>query len=267
MSPAPVDHLLRAHHSWQHDGTYLAVPFFRFINAIEDCSFLTEVTPWTQEQTNILLVPHGCWPQPLPDGYHAVFAHETFAGAQAEHGHPLKGLRLPLSSVPVFSGDVHVPQRQGTVIDAGAPTLIRFGDSYSPRVLLMDLNKGCEPVVKSIPIEGPTKRLVEGHVHPDGAIDWHNIEVLARGDIVKVRFTFEGEIPSLAHLRANVIDDISANGATLHSIDVGSAVSKTASTPRNPVSRSDADLVRQYGGARSLSQPSIKAGLSIVEGK
>jgi hypothetical protein len=248
-----------------HDASDPSVPFFRFINCVESCRYVTEVMGWEAEGHRVLVVPNGAWPQPFPDGFDMVFAHQTFAGAKAEHGTILNGLRLPLVSGLIFSGDVHVPQRQGMVTYIGAPTLMRFGDTYKPRVLLMDLSFATDPIVRTIPITGPTKRLVEVRAFPDGSLDWINIENVQKGDLVKVRVTFQGALPSLAHLRADIAECVGKPGGTLHAVDMGSTA-KITSTPRNPVSRSDADLVRQYATANRFDQPVVKAGLGIVQG-
>jgi hypothetical protein len=256
-------HILRGN----HDASDPSVPFFRFINCIPGCRYVTELIGWEAEGHRVLMVPNGAWPQPLPDGFDMVFAHQTFAGAKAEHGTTLNGLRLPLVSGPIFSGDVHVPQRQGMVTYIGAPTLMRFGDTYKPRVLLMDLSFATAPIVRSGPIGGPTKRLVDVQAHADGDLTWHGISAVNKGDIVKVRVSFHGEIPSMAHMRANLDRAIKERNATLYSIDVGNNTRDRAPVPTRPVSRSDADLVRQYGASRSLAQPVIKAGLDIVKGE
>ena len=254
-------HILRGN----HDASDPAVPFFRFVNAIKGCRFITEVEHWLRDDYRVMLIPNGCWPTPLhADGFDAVYTHHTFAGAQGEHDFRLHGLRLPLSDVPIFSGDVHVPQRQGTVTYIGAPTLIKFGDSYQPRVLLVDVTAGSQPLYRSFSIVGPTKRLVEVVAYPDGRIAWPRGEV-NKGDLVKVRVSFEGEIPSLAHLRADVGDHIKRLGGVLHAIDAVDP-QRTTATPRRPVSRSDTDLVRQYASAHHLNKDVTKAGLDIVKG-
>ena len=254
-------HIIRGN----HDASDPAIPFFRFINQIEGCRFLTEVTAWQQQEFRVLLVPYGCWPDQLPDGYHAVMTHHTFTGAVAEHGTRLNGLRLPLSFVPVFSGDVHVPQRQGSVTYVGAPTLIRFGDAYKPRVLLVDLVPDSQPVVRAIPIGGPTKRLVEVRARVDGVLYWkEDLLAVEPDDIVKVRVSFPNGPPPLSHLRADIAKAIEQRHAKLFAIEVAGDRRNT-NTPRTPVSRSDTDLVRQYGAAHNLQPAVIKAGLGIVE--
>lgn len=261
LSAGRCIHIIRGN----HDASDPMIPFFRFVNAIESVAYLTQNTIWQSEGWRVLLVPYGCWPEQLPDGIHAVMTHETFAGAYAEHGTKLNGLRLPFTNIPIYSGDVHVPQQQGSVTYIGAPTAIRFGDTYSPRVLMLDV-EGKVLSTCSIAVQGPTKKLVGVVADKDGVLLWAERTKVNKGDIVKVRVTFEGEIPSLAHLRADIAEGIERVGGTLYAIDVRD-LPHTTSTPHQPVSRSDADLVRQYAKAHNFTQPTTDAGLAIVERK
>ena len=146
-----------------HDASDPAVPFFRFVNAIERCRYITETTGWEVEDKRVLLIPNGAWPQPANTlGWDMIFTHETFSGAKAEHGKTLSGLRLPFEPVPIFSGDVHVPQRQGMVTYIGAPTAIRFGDTYHPRVLIMDLVAGSRTRGAYAPDQRPHQEALRG---------------------------------------------------------------------------------------------------------
>lgn len=74
-----------------------------------------------------------------------VFLHHTFKGAIASNGHELDGTNASLFAEPaggVFSGDIHVPQSVGNVEYVGAPYVIRFGDTYEPRLIVLDIDTG-----------------------------------------------------------------------------------------------------------------------------
>lgn len=243
-----------------HDGDP-RMPFFRFINAVPDCRYVTEIDFWECDGWRAMLIPNGQWPEVLPDGIDAVLTHHTFAGASAENGQKLRGVRLPMSTVPIYSGDVHVPQRHGSVTYVGPPTLIRFGDSYQPRALLLD-NLGA----RYVPLHGPTKRLLNVVVHPDRRYEWLPWGVVSRGDVVKVRVHFSGKVPALAHVAADIRAAMSEAGFVLYAIEPQVAKPGNA-LPTVPVARSDRELVVQYGEARGLDGPTIKAGIDVVRGK
>ena len=217
----------------------------------------------TQLEVNadrIALIPYGCWPEQLPAGIDAVFTHHTFAGAVSESGKRLGGVRMPMGSVPIFSGDIHVPQKRGKLTYVGAPTLIDFGDSFRPRVLII-ADDGVYPVY----IDGPTKRLVELTADVNGEFQAiAGASPLNRGDIVKIRVHFHEGIPPLAHLKADIGEWAKALGLVVHSV-LPVVERRDTTLPPVPSSRQDSDLVRQYGTARNLDQPTVAAGLAIVE--
>lgn len=242
-----------------HDGDP-RTPFFRFINAIPDCRYVTTTEFWEQDDWRVALIPNGQWPALLPEA-DAIFTHHTFGGARAENGQQLRGERMPMASVPIYSGDVHVPQRHGPVIYVGPPTLIRFGDDYKPRVLL--LNHPSEPVSwLSIPVEGPMKRLLNVTVEADGRLVWEK-QRAAPGDVVKVRVHFSGKVPPLAHVAADIRAATDKGGLVLYAIEP-QGDKHTDSMPKVPVARSDRDLVIQYGEAQGLDKPTIETGLDVV---
>jgi hypothetical protein len=244
-----------------HDGDP-RTPFFRFINAIPDCRYVTTTEFWECDGWRAALIPNGQWPAVLPEA-DAIFTHHTFAGARAENDQTLGGVRMPMGSVPIYSGDVHVPQRHGPVIYVGPPTLIRFGDSYQPRVILLDTKlMGDKRVYATIPVKGPKKRLLNVTAHPDGKLVWEKATVGA-GDVVKVRVHFSGKVPPLAGVAATIRAATDKAGIVLYAIEPQVA-GHTTEMPKVPVARSDRDLVIQYGEAQGLDHPTIEAGLSVV---
>ena len=207
------------------------------------------------------MIPHGTWPDTLPDCYF-ILTHHTFAGAYAENGVGLRGLRLPLRSPPIFSGDVRVPQRQGPVTYVGPPTLIRFGDSYQPRVILLDGDE-TKQFATSITLRTPTKRLVNVVADPTGACAWP-VQDIYEGDILKIRVFFDAApLPPMSHVRASLDEAAKRLGASIYSI-IPMLDREATAMPVTPVSRSDVDLVRQYARTQGYAQPVTEAGLKIV---
>lgn len=131
-----------------HDFIDPANPFFRFLSCVEGLHFVTEPT-WVEEH-RVALIPH----QPDQAAFDraceiiqpkakAVLCHATFDGAIAETGARLTGLRASLVSqmapqATLIAGDIHRPQQLACgVTYVGAPYAVRFGDDYTPRVLLI----------------------------------------------------------------------------------------------------------------------------------
>lgn len=141
-----------------HDILHAAHPFFEFISCFDNISWISVPTV----RDNCLFLPHTrdykkAWANVDFEGHDFIFAHNIFEGVKA-NGQSLSG--IPRSVFPdgcfVISGDVHEPQSLEPVLYVGSPVLCDFGDSYLPRVLLLDgLN------VKSIKVQGVQKRLIQ----------------------------------------------------------------------------------------------------------
>lgn len=116
-------------------------PFFGFLHYIEGIEYVSE----PREVDGVWLVPH----QPNQASFDAaleteckkLMLHQTVEGAIAETGGHLGGLNVAgiaaLKPVWCLSGDIHRPQQCGPVTYVGAPYHVRFGDDFSPRVLLV----------------------------------------------------------------------------------------------------------------------------------
>jgi hypothetical protein len=157
--------LLKGNHDYLSDPD---VPFFHFLRHMPQVRWVCNPTGCTLPGIGrTLFLPHTRaykrdWAGLSFEGYDYLFAHCSVTGAGTGHGRRLEG-GVPLSIFPrdarVISGDIHVPQQVGCVTYVGAPSLVDFGDDYQPRFLLLDGDR-----MRSIPIHGPQKRLVEVHV-------------------------------------------------------------------------------------------------------
>ena len=134
-----------------HDYIAHVRPFFKFLNCIEGLHFVAE--PTFLRDLGLSMIPH------MPDQAHfdaacdqmpqnsALMCHATITGASSETGMPLTGL----SASPIrrfrrsamWAGDVHRPQTLKCGLTyVGSPFRIRFGDDFTPRVLLVDEKTG-----------------------------------------------------------------------------------------------------------------------------
>lgn len=257
-----------------HDYRAEDVPFFRFLRHIPrvrwinkptrlnliglgDCMFLPHagdcVKEWTQEGVPTMKVD---W----------FFCHATFDGTKTETGHSLSG--VPRSIFPqgsrVVSGDIHTPHDWYV----GAPYSVDFGDSYDPRVLILDGTKK-----KSIPVPGPQKRLITAsglepllELHA-GKHSRKSTAHVNPGDIVKVRVEIPaGTDVSRADVRARVRDWAARNGVELGVTEVLSPrAASGAVTTRRSHKASDEELVRAYAKKMGKGKSTVAAGLKIME--
>jgi DNA repair exonuclease SbcCD nuclease subunit len=163
-----------------HDYTSADCPFFHFLRRIKNVHWITKVsridmTVWGLG--DCLFLPHTRdwktdWAK-LPhleevDDLDFVFAHNTFEGAESEHGKRLSGIPLEAlpNGIPVISGDIHTPQTIGQVTYVGSPYRVDFGDTFEPRALL--LGRGGR--MTTLPVTGTTKRLLIGRLEGNAIV-------------------------------------------------------------------------------------------------
>lgn len=239
---APV-HIVRGN----HDGIDPEWPYFQFLNVMPKVKFYSQPSRMEGVNTEVLILPHSRnpieeWSTLDFSKYRLVFAHVTVEGADSESG---ISLRSEVSEeffskrhVAVYAGDVHVPQRRGCVLYVGAPYPIRFGDSFRPRVLLLEVDRA-KVKEKSIDLALTMAR----HMLDIASADELDV---AAGDQIKVRLHLPSDmLGQWLPRRKAIISKCRALGADLVSIE----------------------LVREEG-ARSITAPERKAktALQVLNG-
>jgi predicted phosphodiesterase len=184
-----------------HDFLHKEHPYFQFVSRFENLRWISVPT----SMDNCLYLPHTRdykkdWEGIDFKGHDFIFAHNIFEGVKV-NGQALSG--IPQHMFPddamVISGDVHEPQTLNLVTYVGSPCLCDFGDSYQPRVLLLDdLN------IKSIKVHGQQKRLID----LDWVEGWTKVQHSANeNDIVKIRVNLETkDVSEWATIRKHVED-------------------------------------------------------------
>ena len=205
-----------------HDFLDKENPFFAFLHRFDNVTWLLEPTVRAHQDDagvlhKVLFLPHTRnykkdWKDIDFKGFDLILAHNIFTGVNAANGHALSG--IPPSIFPkdaqVISGDVHEPQSFDCITYVGSPFTVDFGDSFEPRVLMLDGKRRV-----SIKVGGQQKRVI--------TVDW-DADVFHHpntnpGDIVKfvVNLKMEhvakwAEIRSLveqwAHKRDYIVNSI-----------------------------------------------------------
>lgn len=193
--------------------------------------------------------------------YDWVFAHNTFEGADAGHGHILSGIPTSIFAKRnlVIAGDVHTPQDIGPVTYVGSPYLCDFGDDYKPRVLLIDSSRK----LTSLNIKGPNKRLVEF----DARLRALTQPILNEGDIVKVRVKLtQAEYEQWSEIRDRIYSWGDKSGFVIHIIQP--VVDKSALARKSPIhSRklNDEGFVKRYVSSQAAGEKILKTGLRYLK--
>ena len=229
---------------------WIGAPKLEVLPGIGTCLFL----PHTRDYKH-------AWEGQSFKGIDLVFTHNTFKGAVAGSGRELDG--IPLGIIPkdltVISGDVHVPQDVGNVTYVGAPYTIDFGDSYQPRVLLLD-----ETNMRTLWCPGPQKCLVTANT-----INQAKERMQRRGgDLLKLRIAWSNErIDKWPEAKRDLQQWAVDNGITLYGVepvlDEPTARKAKASTTKT---RSDAEVLADYCKSNGINQVLTKVGMDILQG-
>ena len=180
-------YILRGNHDYIDEAT----PFFKFLNHIEHVKFITE--PYhidvTSDKIGLLIPNTKNFNVKLDKGLNYIFCHQTFKGAIVENGMPMDGIPPEIFDGwegKVISGDVHVPQKlyKGKIEYVGSPYHIRFNDTFTPRVMLLQ-NDG---KVKSLSY----KTIKKHTLHISNPSEINNYK-LKKGDQVKIKLSIENQ--------------------------------------------------------------------------
>ena len=251
-------------------------PYFAFLQRIEGISWVGRATP-IRELPNVpatvsrSLGRAGFFPF-TPNyerdwanidfkGFDLAFMHQTFANALSDSGFKLEG--IPLSYFPknlqIISGDIHRPQTLGPLTYVGSPYLIDFGDSFEPRILLIEDNGK----MQSIPCTGPQKRLVE----VKSIAELAKQRQLNEGDILKVRLEIApGQHAEWPELAAKVRAWGADNGYLIHLVQpVVTALERgSAKAIKAKANKTDEQLIQEYAKSRGLDERTEKTGLTLL---
>jgi hypothetical protein len=250
-----------------HDYTSADCPFFHFLRRLKHVRWINRVTRLDLSIGHCLFLPHTRewekdWVSLSIPNYLAdtdwVFAHNTFEGAETEHGKKLSGIPTGVfEETRVISGDIHTPQILGPVTYVGSPYTVDFGDDFIPRALLIDRN-----AFKSIVLPGPQKRLINlfgGYAESD-------FGDAKEGDIVKVRYVLRPDEQDNWHeIKAGVKLECSRRGFVVHLIQPVTTAKKRSVTIQHAEAKSDEKLVREFGRQLKVSDASLKVGVSFLK--
>lgn len=247
-----------------HDSIDPNNPFFKFINCIEGIRFIIK-----PEETlpGLFMFPHqrsqvefdAACKIIKPKSW--VFCHQTFDGSIAETGRRLSGLSTStiesLKPRACLAGDIHRPQHVGPVVEyVGSPYLVRFGDAFTPRVLLLKDGKQTD-------LHFPCPR--KWALTVTSVIDLPCLD-MKRGDQVKltVRLTRE-EVIEWSQIKRNYLDECKELGVEVHGIDleiIGAEPTKTRGKAADAVA--PADVLTAYCKAEKVGAVIKQAGMELL---
>ena len=219
-----------------HDYINPDLPYFEFLNSIENISFITHISELELSSNdglvrNVLLLPHTRTPEedwneiePLirKNKYDMILMHQTINGALSSNGTKMEGISkntFKKFNGLIYSGDIHVPQKISNVEYIGSPYHVHFGDKFIPRCLLINDNaeKLKDAEIKNIYLDFPKKYSISIR----NVETLKNLEDLKSGDMVKVKLTLpRSEFVSWVKYKDGVIQYCNDMGFILHGVEV-----------------------------------------------
>jgi calcineurin-like phosphoesterase family protein len=170
-----------------HDKPLQGPPYWKILSKLTDIEFITEPTWFGLDQ---LWLPYSDNPVKDWDGIEledasVIFMHQTVSGVVV-NGRTLTNAKMPRlpRGVPMYSGDIHTPQKVLGVEYIGAPHQCRFGDDHICRML--ELSPKTFKIDHAMILQPPEKWIVE--VKSIKELEKFKV---AEGDMVRVRFTMD----------------------------------------------------------------------------
>jgi 3',5'-cyclic AMP phosphodiesterase CpdA len=268
-----------------HDYVEEAQPFFDFITQDIDrgnsyVQFVKEPTGRTIGGYSVLFLPNTRhheedWKGIDFNKFDYIFCHQTFDGSLSENGTKLGGIPPSVfgkTKARVYAGDIHKPQRVGKTIEhVGSPYRMRFGDEFTPRVLLIQRSKFGEHSQTNLYPDGMMKHVIDLDISdPVTTLDvWFNEGMnWAEGDQVKVRVTLDrADIPSWPKIKSGIQRvakkyKVELFGPELKMASQGKAIQgKRGAQAR----RSPAQALDSYAKSQGLSKGLLAAGQGFLD--
>jgi hypothetical protein len=248
-----------------HDYVSDLCPFFRFVGYIPNIAWIDKITNMHIDDIgDCLFLPHTKdwkkeWTVPLKKERDCVFTHCTFEGATGGFGRKLSGVPLDMFKKQslVVSGDIHVPQRLGNVLYAGAPYTINFGNDYQGRVLLLDAGQ-CTP----IDVDIPQKWLLV--INGLNDLKRQKQPQLMKGDILRIEYELRRRDQEHWY---EIKAEIQAWGrASGYDIDAVVPLIDIQTTPYKKVDiETDQELITEYAKSIGASSKTLQRGLYLSE--
>lgn len=252
-----------------HDYIDAQNPFFKFLGNIPNFYYYNDIGRAIAE--NWLFLPHTRTPEHdwadlnLTD-IDYVFMHESVIGSVAsdyykiEHGISNKFFKNWPKNIEIISGDIHLPQTCGRVEYVGSPYRIRLGDTFDPRVML--IQDGQKTDLKFPCLSKMTIEIND----PDDLLDY----TVNKNDQVKIRLKInKASFPEWDSMKAEILEIMNGMGADVKGIELITSKRRTPIKDREVTKISKGgteEAIRQYSTLEKLDSYTTKIGVSLAKG-
>jgi len=240
--------------------------FLKCVDEMQAVRWIDTITEDTIEGMDTLWLPFSRqpnldWKDIDFSKYQLVLMHQTVVGSKASDSYECtSGLDPAVFSAlngKVLAGDIHVPQKVGKVEYIGAPTRLRYGDSYTPRIVLLD---GQEII--TIATDCALKHKLEincGEVLP----------TFTKGDMVKVVVNLTSvDYGEWAEEKTRITSEFAKQCVYVESIAARRKVrSRIKKTTQGITVTSFTDVLKRYAEKEQLSEELVDVGREIALNK
>jgi UDP-2,3-diacylglucosamine pyrophosphatase LpxH len=245
-----------------HDRPLNGPPFWRFLNEHSNIRFYER--PTLLLNGSLLMLPYSAnpvqdWKDLLPPGdtVNAIFMHQTVSGVR-ENGFTLTNNKMPELStdIPIYSGDIHTPQKVGPVTYVGAPHPVKFGDSYECRMLLITDQFRIRRVIDLTP---PRKSVAEiSSLEELDQLKFH------AGDQLRIRWRLPAAaMDDWSATQLAVQDWVTRNGVTINSLEPIVMLDDNASAATG--GEDHQSVFEAFGAMEGISGDLLKYGETFLE--
>lgn len=251
-----------------HDFIIEQAPYFRFLNKLDNITFINKPTGIELGVGNSLFLPctkNGDWGPKITSAYckrfDYIFTHQTYDGCTSENGTKLTGIPPTIFKWfkgKVWSGDIHVQQKVGKNIEyVGAPYPIRFGDVYTPRLVLLTNNNH-----KDLHFPHRIKKLIE--VSSVSEIEELNLPPNSQ---VKIRVKLKrSEFANWENMRKQITEIVAQKKLDLCGLELERTYNKqeTFNIEKGAVTTTDT-IVEEYAKHKKLGGKTTQVGLDLLK--
>jgi len=251
-----------------HDYVDKETPFFDFLSEYPNMYFFREPSVLDIDGRSVAFLPHGGDGPQLPKDkkFDFLFMHEIVSGARTGNVelHATASGEVLSRATEVLSGDVHWPQKVGRVTYVGAPYPIVFGDDYTPRVMLRDVESGAWHTLTP-----PTLRKHVVEARPDQSLK-KLLKNAKSGDQLKLRLVFDRrDFDSWNEIRQRFLDEADAMGLSVHGVELlaaeGQEELSQASDGKASTAGSARQQLKRYVKEQKVPSDVAAAGLALLE--
>jgi DNA repair exonuclease SbcCD nuclease subunit len=258
-----------------HDKPVSGVPYWSFLNRpfLSGGSSRIRYVSEPEMFGNVLVLPFSSNPveewKGLPfSSVKMILMHQTVEGSLSAEGRPIPSSdTLPVfpKGIPIYSGDIHRPQRVMGVEYIGVPHPVRFNETWPNRVLVVndrDFSKFIE-----VPLMTTHRAILD----IDSSTDLRAIRTNP-GDQVRIRYKLNSEKMTQWPVEEEACKQWAMDRniflASLEGVfteDIGISKDKTTAESSGIELMSPEDVLTLFGKEENLAQEIIDVGMDILK--